>query len=61
MLLQWLSERRGDAALARAARLIETAVDDVLADANSRTADLGGPLGTRAFGATVAQRIDIAG
>jgi isocitrate/isopropylmalate dehydrogenase len=61
MLLRWMSERRGDAALGRAAQLIETAVDDVLADHNSRTADLGGPLGTRAFGATVARRIDAGG
>ncbi|HEV2442866.1 MAG TPA: isocitrate/isopropylmalate dehydrogenase family protein [Steroidobacteraceae bacterium] len=54
MLLAWLGEHRGKAALTRAAAAIETAVDAVLADPPSRTADLGGDIGTRAFGAKVA-------
>ena len=49
MLLTWLSERRGDADLGRAAAAIETALDRAIADPASRTGDLGGPLGTRAF------------
>ena len=51
---QNLANRRGDARLAQASRAIEQAVDAVLADPASRTADLGGPLGTRAFAARVA-------
>jgi 3-isopropylmalate dehydrogenase len=54
MLLAWLGEHRGTAALAAAARAIESAVDATLADPSSRTPDLGGPTGTRAFGLKVA-------
>ncbi|TBW36093.1 isocitrate/isopropylmalate dehydrogenase family protein [Siculibacillus lacustris] len=49
MLLDWRARRSGDARLATAARVIEDAVDTVLADPACRTADLGGPLGTGAF------------
>ena len=54
MMLGWLGERRNDTALQAAGAAMERAVDRVLADANSRTADLGGTLGTKAFGALVA-------
>jgi isocitrate/isopropylmalate dehydrogenase len=54
MLLGWLGERRNDEALSRAATLIARALDAVIAVPEWRTADLGGPLGTRAFGARVA-------
>jgi len=54
MLLGWLAERRSDARLARAADAIEAALDAVIAKPEWRTADLGGPLGTQAFGARVA-------
>ncbi len=57
MLLEWLGERRDDAGLLAAARAIGGAVDSVLADPATRTADLGGPLGTRAFGQVVADRV----
>ena len=57
MLLEWLGERRADAALQAAARAIGTAVDSVLADPTTRTADIGGALGTRAFGQLVADRV----
>jgi isocitrate/isopropylmalate dehydrogenase len=57
MLLDWLAERRGLAPLAQAARAIHEAVDAVLAQPALRTADLGGPLGTSAFGAAVAARL----
>jgi 3-isopropylmalate dehydrogenase len=50
MLLAWLGERRGSNALRRAAQAIEQALDRMIADPDSRTRDLGGPLGTRAFG-----------
>ncbi len=54
MLLAWLAERRGSDRFAAAAEMIERALDEVIADPASRTPDLGGPLGTRAFGAKVA-------
>ena len=54
MLLGWLGERRGDERLARAADAIEAALDTVIAKPDWRTADLGGPLGTKAFGEKVA-------
>ena len=54
MLLAWLGEQRDMPALTRAAAAIETAVDAVLSDPSSRTPDLGGATGTRAFGSKVA-------
>jgi isocitrate/isopropylmalate dehydrogenase len=57
MLLTWLGERRNDAKLARAAQAIETALDRVIAEPKWRTPDLGGPLGTDAFGEKVAKEI----
>ena len=54
MLLAWLGERRDDARLTQAAAGIERALDAVIAVPEWRTGDLGGPLGTRAFGAQVA-------
>src|SRR4051812_12559730 len=54
MLLAWLGERRDDARLLRAAEGIERALDVVIAVPEWRTGDLGGPLGTKAFGAKVA-------
>ena len=49
MLLGWLGEGRGDGRLLRAATLIEGALDRTIQSPEGRTADLGGPLGTRAF------------
>jgi 3-isopropylmalate dehydrogenase len=57
MLLEWLAERRGLEACGRAARAIADAVDATLADPATRTPDLGGTLGTRAFGETVARAV----
>jgi isocitrate/isopropylmalate dehydrogenase len=54
MLLAWLGERRSDERLARTAAAIEDALERAIANPQWRTADLGGPLGTRAFGARVA-------
>ena len=55
MLLAWLGERRQDDKLMRAAAAIEAALDRVIASADGRTPDIGGKLGTDAFGARVAQ------
>src|SRR6478609_7152819 len=57
MLLAWLGERRGDARLTQAAAAIEKAIDRAVADPQSRTHDLGGPIGTAAFGARVAELV----
>ena len=43
--------------LTRAAQAIEAALDRAIADPNARTRDLGGTLGTDAFGEKVAQAI----
>jgi 3-isopropylmalate dehydrogenase len=57
MLLGWLGERRSDERLLHAAAAIEHALDEVIAHPEWRTADLGGPLGTRAFGERVAAAV----
>jgi 3-isopropylmalate dehydrogenase len=54
MLLEWLGERRKSENLAGAGKAIDAAVDKVLSSQETRTADLGGKLGTRAFGEAVA-------
>jgi 3-isopropylmalate dehydrogenase len=58
MLLAWLGERRGEQRLTRAAAAIEDALDRAVANPHWRTADLGGPLGTKAFGARVAALVE---
>ena len=58
MLLAWLGERRKDEKLVRAARAIEAALDRVIAKPEWRTPDLGGPLGTDAFGEKVAREVE---
>jgi 3-isopropylmalate dehydrogenase len=57
MLLEWIGARRGDATLAPAAKSIEAAVDSTLQDPKTRTADLGGKLGTQEFAKAVAGRL----
>lgn len=57
MLLAWLGERRGNPALIAMAAAIERALDRAIATPGTRTADLGGPLGTAAFGKVVAAAI----
>lgn len=60
MLLAWIGRRRGRAEFAAAAAAIEAAVDALLASPATRTADLGGALGTRAFGRALVQRLETA-
>jgi 3-isopropylmalate dehydrogenase len=57
MLLAWLGERRKDDRLVRAASAIEAALDRVIATPDGRTPDLGGKLGTDAFGERVAREV----
>jgi isocitrate/isopropylmalate dehydrogenase len=54
MLLEWIGERRKVQAALKAGKAIDAAVDRVLAKAETRTADLGGRLGTHAFAQAVA-------
>ena len=57
MLLIWLGERFGREDLTAAGRAIEKAVDSALRRPDTRTADLGGSLGTRAFAEAVTASI----
>jgi 3-isopropylmalate dehydrogenase len=54
MLLEWIGERKEMPACSEAGRAIDAAVDRALSRKECRTADLGGNLGCRAFGAAVA-------
>ena len=60
MLLAWLGERRNEKALTDAAQAIEAALDRVIADPTTRTADMGGTLGTDAFAAAVIKSLSSA-
>ncbi|HZE10130.1 MAG TPA: isocitrate/isopropylmalate family dehydrogenase, partial [Burkholderiales bacterium] len=53
MLLEWLGVRHRSSILGTAAKRIEAAVDTALKDPATRTADLGGTLGTREFAKAV--------
>lgn len=57
MLLQWLGEHHKDNSLLTTAGSIQTAVDKVLSNPDTRTADLGGKLGCKAFGEEVAHNL----
>jgi 3-isopropylmalate dehydrogenase len=57
MMLSWLGEQRKLPAFEAAGAAIDRAVDAVLADPKTRTPDLGGPLGTDAFGEHVARSV----
>jgi 3-isopropylmalate dehydrogenase len=58
MLLAWLGERHGRDELKAAAVAIEAAIDAVLAEPATRTRDLGGSLGTRAFTQHVVEALE---
>jgi 3-isopropylmalate dehydrogenase len=58
MLLDWLAARHSRPDLARAAHAIERAVDGALAHPATRTRDLGGSLGTKAFAAELVRRLE---
>ena len=57
MLLSWLGERHGNDALVAAGKRIEAAVEEAIADPATRTPDLGGLLGTKAFAEIVAEKV----
>ena len=56
MLLEWMAARRGNDAMAAAAKKIDAAVDATLKNPATRTADLGGKIGTRQFAEVVAAK-----
>lgn len=60
MMLQWIGEHQKSDTLNKAGNAMEAAVDSVLADPASRTADVGGSLGCKAFGKRVADAIHTA-
>lgn len=57
MLFEWLGERHDREDLSAAAKRLSDAIDAQLNDPDGRTRDLGGRLGTDAFGESVARRI----
>ena len=57
MLLGWLGRRHGRDAFARAERALEGCVDALIANPATRTQDVGGPLGTKAFTAAACERL----
>ena len=57
MLLEWMAARRGKDAFAAAARNIDAAVDATLKNPATRTADLGGKIGTRQFAEAVTAKL----
>jgi 3-isopropylmalate dehydrogenase len=57
MLLAWRGRKDGNPMLARAASLIEGAIDHVLAQPSLRTADLGGALSTGGFARAVVEAV----
>ena len=57
MLLEWMAARHGNDSLAAAARNIDAAVDATLKNPATRTADLGGKIGTREFADAVTAKL----
>ena len=57
MLLEWMAARHGNDPFAAAARNIDAAVDATLKNPATRTADLGGKIGTRQFAEAVAAKL----
>ncbi|MDP2240095.1 MAG: isocitrate/isopropylmalate dehydrogenase family protein [Burkholderiales bacterium] len=57
MLLEWLGRKRGEPRAVEAARLIETAVDQVIAQAEHLTGDLGGKASTTEMGDAIAAAV----
>ena len=57
MLLDWLAERHRRPEFGEAATAIEEAIDRALGSTETRTRDLGGKLGTKAFARHVAEQI----
>jgi len=57
MLLEWLSIKHGKEAFGRAHEAIDRALDELVKDAATRTPDLGGKLGTKAFAQALCRQL----
>jgi 3-isopropylmalate dehydrogenase len=57
MLLGWLGERHGKPRCLEAQAALDRAIVGLIGQASRRTRDLGGTLGTRAFGAAILEKI----
>lgn len=57
MLFEWLGRKRGDEKATRAARLIDAAVDKVIAEGRNLTVDLGGQASTTQMGDAIAAAV----
>jgi len=58
MLFEWLAERHKRLEFGQAAKSIEAAIDTALQKPETRTQDLGGKLGTQAFGKHIASLLN---
>jgi 3-isopropylmalate dehydrogenase len=58
MLLDWLGAKRQNKAFADAGVAMHAAVESVLANPDTRTADIGGRIGTKAFGQAVVNALN---
>ena len=57
-LMAWKAGRERNNALMEAGRILRTGVDDLLSDPDTRTRDLGGKLGTAAFGERLVRMLE---
>src|SRR5262249_6390907 len=57
MLLEWLGRKRSEPRATQAAKLIDAAVDRVIAEAKHLTPDLGGKAGTSQMGSAIAAAV----
>jgi 3-isopropylmalate dehydrogenase len=57
MMVRWVGDQRGHVGLQRAGDALTAAVDRVLANPATRTRDIGGTMGCKAFGQAVAQAV----
>ena len=58
MLLGWLGQKHARDDLAKAQTMIETGLRDLIRNPETRTRDLGGPLGTKSFAAALRERLE---
>ncbi len=57
MLIEWLGRKRNESKATQAAKLIDAAMDKVIAEARHLTADLGGKAGTVEMGTAIASAV----
>jgi isocitrate/isopropylmalate dehydrogenase len=58
MLLNWLGMRHGNPSFVVAAGAVDKAIDKLLSDPATRTADIGGTIGTKAFTAALVKELE---